>query len=121
MQYTLHRQGKHHLDISMSGAPSEPEVRLMLDDMLKAYREHAITAVVIEVKVAFALDPASIKGLVVGLPGMGFPRHYRIAVLLMDDVARDAAQFAEDVAVNRGIEMVRVFREREAALAWISA
>jgi len=121
MQYTLRRDERNYLEVKVSGAPSETESRALLLDMVKAYRDSSITASLLEVKVAYGLDPASVKGLVIGLPAMGFPSHYRIAILLMDEVARESAEFAEDVAVNRGIEMVRVFREREAALAWIAS
>ena len=72
----------------------------------------------VEVQVAFGLGLTSTKDLVIGLPAMGYAPGYRLAVLLLDDVAARPAEFAEDVAVNRGIAL-RVFRERDAAERWV--
>ena len=117
MEFTLAVEPTH-LVVRITGAPSEHELRAMLDEMVPA-RGKPLRALV-EVKVAFGLDVVTTKKLVTALPALGFPPSYRIAVLLLDDAARRAAEFAEDVAVNRGLA-VRVFRDRERALQWLLA
>jgi hypothetical protein len=119
MQYSLQPQAQY-MAIRLTGAPSEPEVRALLGEMLSCYKEKGLSQALIEVKVAFGLDPVAIKSLVSSLPALGFPYGFRMAVLLLDEVAAKAMEFAEDVAVNRGIEL-RSFRDRGEALAWLSA
>ena len=119
MQYTLQRRAGHML-LNLTGAPSEAELRVLLGEMLQCYRDAALDKALVEVKVAFGLDPVGVKSLVTGLPAMGFPSHFRIAVLLLDEAAAKATRFAEDVAVNRGIAL-RLFRDRAEALAWLSS
>ena len=73
----------------------------------------------LEIQVAFGLNLPATKSLVSELPSMGFAPGYRIALLLLDEAARKSAQFAEDVAFNRGIAL-RVFSERDGALRWLA-
>jgi hypothetical protein len=119
MEYTV-RDAGHYLIVEMAGAPSEPAVREMLKAMAASSSGGQVIGALVEVRVAYGLDLVSSKDLVLSLPSLGFPRSYRIAVLLLDEVASQAAQFAEDVAVNRGLA-VRVFRDREQALGWLEA
>jgi len=102
--------------VSLSGVPSEREVRTMAREMVAALE--GTKGALVEVRVPFGLDLLSTKDLVTGWHAMGVPADYRIAMLLLDDAARESAQFAEDVAVNRGLGL-RVFRDREKALAWL--
>ena len=118
MEYTV-RDAGHYLIVEMAGAPSEQAVREMLKDRAARSTGEVIGALV-EVRVAYGLDLVSSRDLVLSLPALGFARSYRIAVLLLDEVASQAAQFAEDVAVNRGLA-VRVFRDRAQAIGWLDA
>ncbi len=113
------RSAGTHLHVELSGAPTEPDIRAMLEELLRQSQATKLLKALVEVRLAFGLDPVSTKDLVLALPAM-FPPEFRIAVLLLDDAARSSARFAEDVAFNRGIA-VRVFDEREKALAWLSA
>jgi len=119
MEYAV-RDAGHYLIVEMAGAPSEPAVREMLKEMAARSTGGQVMGALIEVRVAYGLDLVSSRDLVLSLPSLGFPRSYRIAVLLLDEVASQAAQFAEDVAVNRGLA-VRVFRDRAQALGWLEA
>ena len=49
-----------------------------------------------------------------------FPPQFRFALLLLDAQARRSADFAQNVAENRGIQ-VQVFFAREPALQWLLA
>ena len=115
MDYAIgHEDGR--LVVRLTGAPSEGEIR----SMLKAMLEHGtVSRALIEVRVAFGLDPVSVLSLVNALGPMGFPPDYRFAVLLVDDAARDAAVFAETAAANRG-RAIKVFKARDQALAWLA-
>jgi hypothetical protein len=117
MDFSILPEG-NHLTVSMRGAPSEREIRSMLEQMLVQSRGGDFKGALVEVRVAFGLDLVSSKDLVVALPAMGFAPGYKFAVLLMDEAGRDAAYFAENVAQNRAIG-VRVFRERAHALEWL--
>jgi hypothetical protein len=117
MDYTVQRE-QEHLLVRLTGAPSENEIRGMLRD-LQAQSAGARGAL-FELQVAFGLNLIETKALVTGLPAIGFAPGFRLAVLLLDDAAARSAQFAEDVAFNRGIGL-RVFRERAEALAWLGA
>lgn len=119
MQFTLSNAGTHVAAL-LSGAPTESDGLALLKSLLQASRESGLERALVEVRVAYGLDPVSTKSLVVALPALGFPKSYRIAVLLLDEAARESASFAEDVAVNRGIG-VRVFSGRDEALAWLLA
>lgn len=116
MDYTVQRESDY-LRVSMTGAPSEQEIRAMLRD-LQAQSSGTLGAL-FELKLAFGLSLTSTKELVSSLPSLGFPAGFRLAVLLLDDVARRPAEFAEDVAVNRGIGL-RVFQDRAEAERWVA-
>ena len=119
MMFQLRNAGTY-IVVELSGAPLEADVRAMLVELLQRSREADILGALVEVRLAFGLDPVATKALVLALPAMGFAPEYRIAVLLLDDAARDAARFAENVAFNRGLA-VRVFDERAEALEWLCA
>jgi hypothetical protein len=115
MDYAVRRE-RGHLLVKLTGAPSEHEIRAMLRDLQA--QSAGMRGVLFELQVAFGLNLIETKGLVTGLPDLGFPEGFRIALLLLDDAAARSATFAEDVAFNRGIGL-RVFRDREQALAWL--
>jgi hypothetical protein len=117
MDYAVRREADY-LVVRLTGAPSEHEVRTMLRE-LQAQCAGTV-GLLVEVKLATGLSLTSTKDLVSSFPSMGFPKDYRLAVLLLDDAASRSAEFAEDVAFNRGIAL-RVFREREKALHWLAA
>lgn len=117
MDYAVQRE-REHLLVKLTGAPSEHEIRVMLRDL--QVQSAGTRGALFEVQVAFGLNLTETKALVTDLPALGFPPGYRLAVLLLDEAASRAAQFAEDVAFNRGIGL-RVFREREPAVAWLGA
>lgn len=114
MEYSVRRE-PGYLFVRMTGAPSEQEIRAMLRE-LQAHSS-STAGVLFELRVDFGLSLTSTKDLVSGLPALGFPPGYRLALLLLDDAAARSAEFAEDVAFNRGIDL-RVFRERAAAERW---
>ena len=116
MEYSIRREPPYVI-VSLSGAPSEREARAMAAEMEPLIA--GTSGALIEIRVAFGLDLLSTKDLVTGWHSMGFPARYRIAMLLLDEAARESAQFAEDVAVNRGLGL-RIFRERGKALAWLA-
>ncbi len=102
-----------------SGAPSEDECRSLLVDMKRRRDESSADHALIEVQVAFGLDLVATMALVKELDNLGFSRTFRIALLLLNNAALDAAEFAELAASNRG-RAVRVFTDRAAAVAWLS-
>ena len=117
MDFSIAPDGRRLL-VRLSGAPSEAEVRRMLAEVLAAARATDAQGALVEVRVAFGLDSVSVLALVNDLPALGFPPAFKFAVLLLDDAARDSAQFAETAAANRG-RAVRAFSDRAAALAWL--
>ena len=119
MMFQLRNAGTY-IVVELSGAPLEADLRAMLTELLQQSREANLLGALVEVRLAFGLDPVATKALVLALPALGFAPDYRIAVLLLDDAARNAARFAENVAFNRGLA-VRVFDERAKALEWLSA
>ena len=119
MDFQLRSAGTY-IAVELSGAPLEADIRAMLVELLQRSREANLLAALVEVRLAFGLDPVASKDLVLALPAMGFAPEFRIAVLLLDDAARNAARFAENVAFNRGLA-VRVFDERAKALEWLCA
>ena len=116
MEYAVRREADY-LVVRMGGAPSEQEIRAMLREV-QAQRAGTRGAL-FELQVDFGLNLTSTKELVSSLPALGFPPDYRLALLLLDDAAARSAEFAEDVAFNRGIGL-RVFRDRAAAERWAS-
>ena len=117
MQYAV-RRSTTHLEVALSGVPSIPEVLAMLREMLE--QRNGLKAALIEVKVAMGLDFVGTQFLVEEVPRLGFPPDFRFAVLLLDEQARRSAEFAQDVAENRGVG-VQVFSARDAALRWLAA
>ena len=117
MQYAV-RRSDTHLEVMLSGMPSIPEVLAMLREVLE--QRNGLKAALVEVKVAMGLDFVGTQFLVEELPRLGFPPDFRFAVLLLDEQARRSADFAQDVAENRGIAF-RVFSGRDAALQWLRA
>jgi hypothetical protein len=114
MDYSVQREPDYLL-VRMTGVPSEQEIRAMLRDLQA--QSAGTQGVLFELRVAFGLNLTSTKELVTSLPSFGFPAGYRLAMLLLDDAASRSAEFAEDVAFNRGIGL-RAFRDRAAAESW---
>jgi hypothetical protein len=117
MQYEVRRLDTH-LEVALSGVPSVPEVQAMLREVLE--RRNGLKAALIEVKVAMGLDFVATRQLVEDLPRLGYPPEFRFALLLLDEQARRSAEYAQDVAENRGVA-VQVFYERRRALEWLLA
>jgi len=118
MRYKVAREADY-VTAEMSGEATEPEIRAMTAELIRASGSGARGALV-EVRVSRGLDLITTKRLVSEFPSLGFPAGFRVAVLLLDDTSRSAAYFAEDVAVNRGIPL-KIFTEHAAALAWLGA
>jgi len=116
VEYSIRREPPYLL-VSLSGTPSERELRAVIVEMARSMA--GTSGALVEARVASGLDLLATKALVTGGQAMGIPQAYRVALLLLDDGGRESAQFAEDVAVNRGLSL-RVFREREKALAWLA-
>ena len=116
MEYSIRREPPY-LFVSLSGAPSERELRAMIAEMARSI--DGTVGALVEARMASGLDLLATKDLVTGGQAMGIPPAYRVALLLLDEGGRESAQFAEDVAMNRGLGL-RVFREREKALAWLA-
>ena len=117
MDYAVQRE-RGHLLVKLTGAPSEHEIRAMLRSLQE--QSAGMRGALFEVQVAFGLNLMETKALVASLPAVGFPPGFRLALLLLDDAAARSAEFAEDVAFNRGIGL-RVFRDRSQAVAWLGA
>jgi len=116
LEYSIRREPPY-LVVSLSGTPSERELRAMIAEMARSMAGTA--GALVEARVTSELDLLSTKGLVTGGPEMGIPPPYRVALLLLGEAGHESAKFAEDVAVNRGLGL-RVFRERAKALAWLA-
>ena len=106
------------LSVRVSGAPSEADARRMLVEMCRRSVEANVDAALLELRLAYGLDPVAVFGLVRELASIGFPPTYRFALLLLDEAAAESAQFGETAALNRGWQ-VKLFRQREPALAWL--
>ena len=104
------------LVVEMSGSPSMHDTRAMFGEMVGMA---AVKRALLVLGTAGCLNLADTMELVAALPRMGFPSDYRIALLATDESMRNTSQFAEDVAVNRGIAL-HFFSERAAALDWLS-
>ena len=104
--------------VRISGAPTEADARRMLVELRRHSVEAKVDGALLELQVAFGLDPVAIFALVRDLVSIGFPVTYRFALLLLDEAAADCAHFGETAAVNRGWQ-VKVFRERTSAIAWL--
>ena len=117
MEYQVRRSATH-LEVKLSGVPTVPDVRAMLYDMLR--QRKGLKAALLEVKVAVGLDFVGTRALLDESPDFGFPPDFKFAVLLLDEQARRAAEFAQEVAENRGVP-VRVFSSRDEALRWLQS
>lgn len=92
----------------------------MLRAMLQASRGEGLKRALVEVRVAKGLDFVATRSAIESLPKLGYAPDFKVAVLLLDDQARRSAEFAQEVAENRGIA-VRAFLGRDAALQWLLA
>ncbi len=105
--------------VRASGNPSEDECRSLLADMKRRRDESSADHALVEVEVAFGLDLVATMALVKELDQLGFSPTFRIALLLLNNAALDAAEFAELAAGNRG-RALRTFTDRASAVAWLS-
>ena len=117
MRFSLHPQPTH-LRVEMSGLPTSSEVHAMFVEMVR--QKNTPARALIELQVDQCLNFLDTMQVMSQLPVLGFPADYRLALVITDEKMRASAQFAETVAVNRGIA-VRVFDERDAALRWLGA
>jgi hypothetical protein len=116
MDYEV-RRSPGYLEVKLFGVPTLPAVQGMLREVLAQRGE--LKAALLEVKVAHGLDFFSIQRLVEDLPRLGFPPDFRFAVLLLDEQARRSADFAQELAENRGVA-IQVFSARDDALRWLA-
>ncbi len=91
----------------------------LLSEMRRRSAESNAEHALVEVQVAFGLDLVATMSLVNELETLGFSRSFKIALLLLDESAREAVEFAELAATNRG-RPLRVFTDRASALAWLA-
>jgi hypothetical protein len=119
MEFSVHPESSY-LRVEMSGVPSSQEVHAMFQEMARRHAGGEPPRALIELQVAQCLNFLDTIQVMSELPAMGFPDNYRLALLITDDKMRASAQFAETVAVNRGLA-VRAFQERDAALRWLDA
>ncbi|HUQ24616.1 MAG TPA: hypothetical protein VM140_03020 [Burkholderiales bacterium] len=117
MEFQLHSEPTY-LRAEMSGVPSAGEVHAMFEEMARRHAAGAPPRALIELQVEQCLNFLDTVQVMSELPALGLPADYRLALLITDDKMRASAQFAETVAVNRGLA-VRAFRERDAALRWL--
>ena len=117
MQFSVHPESSY-LRVEMSGLPTPAEVHAMFVAMVR--QQNAAPRALIELQVAQCLNFLDAMTVMSALPSLGFPAGYRLALLIADEKMRESAEFAETVGVNRGIA-VRVFEQRDAALAWLAA
>ena len=116
MEFTL-KSEPSYLRVQMTGLPTADEVRGMFQQLAKM---KGPPRTLIELLVDQCLSFLDTMKVMSDLPLLGLPGDYRLALLITDEKMRESAEFAETVAVNRGIA-VRVFDQRDAALAWLAA
>jgi len=117
MRFSLHPQPTHLL-VEMSGMPTPDEVHAMFVEL--ARQKTTPPCALVELQVEQCLSFMDTMQVMSALPALGFPTGYRLALVITDEKMRASAQFAETVAVNRGVA-VRVFDERDAAVRWLAA
>lgn len=117
MRFSVHPEPSL-LRVEMSGLPTPGEVHAMFVAMVK--EKAAPPRALIELQVDQCLSLLDTMTVMSAVPSLGFPADYRLALLITDERMRESAEFAETVAVNRGIA-VRVFDQREAALTWLAS
>ena len=109
-------QGSHLL-VDVTGVPRKAEMHGLFKEIRR--RGEAALRTLIELRTEACLDVLDTLDVVSGIPSLGLPPGYRIALLITDDAMRPSAEFAETVAFNRGIA-VRVFDERAPAERWLA-
>ena len=102
-----------HLDVNLTGLPGKAEFESLFGEMRR--QGGAALRALIELRTEGCLDTLDTMDVVSSLP-----RDCRIALLITDERMRDSAEFAETVAVNRGIA-VRMFDRRASAERWLDA
>jgi hypothetical protein len=118
MAYAIRPEGAHVVVI-LTGTPSPGEIHAMFQEIRRRASEGTPRALV-ELQVQACLGAVETLDVIQDLPRLGFPPGYRIALLATAAFMHASAEFAETVALNRGIP-VRTFEERGAAVSWLDA
>lgn len=118
MAYALRPEGAHVV-VTLTGLPTLGEIHAMFQEIRHQPSNGAPRALV-ELRVQACLGAVETLDVIQDLPRLGFPPGYRIALLPTAAFMHASAEFAETVAINRGIP-VRTFEERGAALSWLDA
>ena len=108
-----------YLLVDLTGSPTRLEIQALFEAMPRTLEGRAPRAL-IELHVDHCLDSLDTLEAISAIPQLHFPMGYRIALLITDESMRASAEFAETVAVNRGIA-VRVFDRRDPALHWLGS
>jgi|SRR3954468_24031854 hypothetical protein len=118
MRFSIRPAGAH-LEVDVSGPATKSEWQAMFEKVGESMRDGRVRAL-IELHVDECLDSLDTLDVVTAIPRLGLRADYRIALLVESDAMRPSAEFAETVAVNRGIP-VRTFDQRGPALTWLDA
>jgi hypothetical protein len=90
----------------------------MLVDMARESKTAGVARALLECN--SPLSPASVLSLVGSLGDIGFPADYKFALLTTHEGARETAEFAETVGMNRSWR-IRSFTDRGLALSWLDS
>ena len=107
------------LRVKVSGRDSDEPPSEVCDVVFRESRRLGRNRILIELDQKAALSPASQLMLVNRLPQVGFTHADRIALVHRTEAMRQANQFINTAATNRGV-MVRNFPGVEDAKAWLS-
>ncbi|MGE5639105.1 MAG: hypothetical protein ACM30H_03350 [Clostridia bacterium] len=118
MAYAIRPEGAH-LVVTLTGLPTLGEVHAMFQE-IRRQASQGIPRALVELQVQACLGAVETLDAIQELPRLGFPQGYRIALLPTAAFMHSSAEFAETVALNRGIP-VRTFGERGAAVSWLDA
>ena len=108
-----------HVEVEVSGPVSKSEWQSMFERLGQSVQSGRAGAL-IALHVDECLNSLDTLDVVTAIPLLGLPPDFRIALLVDNDSMRASAEFAETVAINRGIA-VRAFAERGPAVSWLEA
>jgi hypothetical protein len=117
MQYTIDADDEF-LRVKVSGRTSDKPPSEVCAAVLSESRKRERNCILIELDQKAPLSPTSQYDLVSRLPELGFTAQHRIALVHSTPEMREANEFINLVAANRGL-MVRNFRDAEQAKAWL--
>ena len=118
MKYAIAADGEF-LHVTVSGRESDEPPSEVCDVVFRESRRLGRNRILIELDQKAALSPTSQLMLVNRLPQIGFSPTDRIALVHRTEALRQANQFINTAAANRGV-MVRNFPGVEDAKAWLS-